>query len=434
MMSISKSPFSIVLGLIAASALCVAHAAEGATLTYPGAAPCNTTLQACIDGAASGDEIEIATNTPIDEALSVSESLTLRAATGFTPTIGGGVTTRVLSLNGIGSVADNEVVLIEGLFFDNARINGFITQATGHTITVRNNILFFEVESNNTPAVGFDYRVPGSLVVASNQITSTGQGIRLFAILESDSVDYLIERNIITTSLPAESNTGISFDLRGTGTYTMSAFSNVVYGVAGCSCGGNGGIVVDIVTGAQVTASLNNNTVDGTETANGFNVLIRDPDAVLTLNLFNNSVSNSDRNGFRINNFGEGTVILNADANNSYLNLSGDDFDGHPAGKVTSYFPAYVDASGGNFRLVNFSHLINAGVDAPTGGNSSLDADGVARIQGPQIDVGAYEQAKRLPDAAIPIPTLGFFALAALGGILLLTALIQLRRRSHGSG
>ncbi len=39
--------------------------APAATLTYPGAAPCATTLQSCIDGAASGDTIEIASSNAI---------------------------------------------------------------------------------------------------------------------------------------------------------------------------------------------------------------------------------------------------------------------------------------------------------------------------------------------------------------------------------
>ena len=33
---------------------------QGVTRTYPGAAPCNTSLQACIDGSADGDVINIA--------------------------------------------------------------------------------------------------------------------------------------------------------------------------------------------------------------------------------------------------------------------------------------------------------------------------------------------------------------------------------------
>ncbi len=50
--------------LVPVALVALATPAWSATLTYPGAAPCNTTLQACITGAASGDVVEIATNTP----------------------------------------------------------------------------------------------------------------------------------------------------------------------------------------------------------------------------------------------------------------------------------------------------------------------------------------------------------------------------------
>ena len=48
-----------------------ATAAPAATLTYPGAAPCNTTLQACVTGAASGDTIEIAQDALIAEFVDI---------------------------------------------------------------------------------------------------------------------------------------------------------------------------------------------------------------------------------------------------------------------------------------------------------------------------------------------------------------------------
>lgn len=55
-------------------------AAAQVTRTWPGAAPCNTTLQACINGSAAGDIVLIATNAEIDENISLNKSLHLRAA------------------------------------------------------------------------------------------------------------------------------------------------------------------------------------------------------------------------------------------------------------------------------------------------------------------------------------------------------------------
>jgi len=62
--------------------------ATAATLTWPGAAPCAGTLQACIDAAADGDRIEIATETPITSDIMLTDrSLTLTAADGYNPVV-----------------------------------------------------------------------------------------------------------------------------------------------------------------------------------------------------------------------------------------------------------------------------------------------------------------------------------------------------------
>jgi len=53
--------------------------------------------------------------------------------------------------------------------------------------------------------------------------------------------------------------------------------------------------------------------------------------------------------------------------------------------------PRFVDAAHGNYRLAADSPLIDAGTDAPAGGAAAFDLDGVARIRGAHIDIGAYE-------------------------------------------
>jgi hypothetical protein len=62
-----------------------------AALTYPGSAPCDTTLQACLDGAPTDETVQLATNGPLHESVSISKSVTLEPAPGFTPTILGNV-------------------------------------------------------------------------------------------------------------------------------------------------------------------------------------------------------------------------------------------------------------------------------------------------------------------------------------------------------
>ncbi len=59
--------------LLAAVALAPGRIFAANTLTYPGAAPCNTTLQACLAGATSSDAILLAFNDANSEVLSVTD-------------------------------------------------------------------------------------------------------------------------------------------------------------------------------------------------------------------------------------------------------------------------------------------------------------------------------------------------------------------------
>ncbi len=419
-------PASTLLILVSTFALSAVPA--NALLTYPSAS-CAGTLQACITGAASGEVIEIATNTPVDENLAVSKSLTLRPAAGFTPVIGGGATSRILNFDNLGTSGGAQTVLIEGLHFTNARAAGFVTLASGHSITIRDCVFFFEIANNNTPAVTIDTRVPLTGVIDHNQITSTGQGIQLWAITDApgNQVSYLVQRNFITTSLPAESNVGIVYQLRGQGTYNVQTYSNAVFAVGGCNCGGNSGISVDVSQTPQITATVTNNTVEGTQFANAFDLLVREAGASVTFNVFNNIASNSAFSGFNIDNLNGATVVVNADRNDSFGNGSADDFLGAPAiGTVLNLNPVYANAAAGDLRLQSSSPLIDAGADAPTGGTSTLDADGNARLLGLHVDLGAYES--RL--SVIQVPTLQATGLALLAALLVLASLTLLRRRA----
>jgi|GEM_PF-6053938 len=77
-----------------------------ATRFWPGSAPCNGTLQACIDGSSAGDTVLVVTSTPIDETLSITKSMTLRRGPGHLP---------VLAQNrSINSTAFAPVVTIDG--------------------------------------------------------------------------------------------------------------------------------------------------------------------------------------------------------------------------------------------------------------------------------------------------------------------------------
>ncbi|MEO6690108.1 MAG: hypothetical protein ABIS07_13195 [Dokdonella sp.] len=54
-------------------------------ITWPGASPCDGTLQGCINSASAGATVEVASNATVDEDLSFGIPLTLRAASGYAP-------------------------------------------------------------------------------------------------------------------------------------------------------------------------------------------------------------------------------------------------------------------------------------------------------------------------------------------------------------
>jgi hypothetical protein len=93
---VATSGIALALALAA-----ITTSASAATLTYPGAAPCATTLQACVTGATAGDIIALATNVPIAEFVTVDKTLTIQPAPGFAPSVQGifaAVTTTNISL------------------------------------------------------------------------------------------------------------------------------------------------------------------------------------------------------------------------------------------------------------------------------------------------------------------------------------------------
>ena len=72
------TPTTTLRGLAALLSLGAAFSAQAANRQYPGpAAPCNTTLQACIDGADSGDTIILVTDSHIAEDVTIRKNLTL---------------------------------------------------------------------------------------------------------------------------------------------------------------------------------------------------------------------------------------------------------------------------------------------------------------------------------------------------------------------
>ena len=67
--------------VIAAAAVAASPLVSASTLTWPGSPGCTGTLQGCIEASGPGNTIEIASDTPVDEDLSIGDrSLALTSA------------------------------------------------------------------------------------------------------------------------------------------------------------------------------------------------------------------------------------------------------------------------------------------------------------------------------------------------------------------
>lgn len=160
------------------SAVTPAHA----TLrTWPGAAPCDSTLNACLNAASADDTVQVQSNGPIDEAVSISKPLTLVAAPGYRPALAAGRGIAAYYGPGAGiawSMTIDGFTLIEG----GVGVRPFSGDAT---ITLRNLDIYATTTSYVGGIIGIDNFGTGHLVytIERNRVRMNGssglQGIAL---------------------------------------------------------------------------------------------------------------------------------------------------------------------------------------------------------------------------------------------------------------
>ncbi|MBI5567613.1 MAG: hypothetical protein HY870_22130 [Chloroflexi bacterium] len=125
--------------------------APTATRTYPGAAPCNTTLQACIDGSIAGDVIYILPGVYV-QSFTLNKAVSLIGAGANTTTLKAPPNMRVLTVSG----SINSSTIISGLTFMGGNVTGH-----GGAILI------------NTPAQPLLH----SLIISGNRATNNGGGV-----------------------------------------------------------------------------------------------------------------------------------------------------------------------------------------------------------------------------------------------------------------
>lgn len=368
---------------------------QAATLTYPSAAPCDTTLQLCIDGAATDDTIEIATNERINEEITIAKSLEITSADGYQATIGSATwlfpREILIEDSGTGDLVD---VTLDHLNLDNARLYVSFSADDGQNFTLQNSTLTNVSDNNNDYGIELSLRVASTVLIQNNTLASSGSVINIdISMADPATADITIVGNTLTGSDPLYSYQGIQFYNAYQGTTTLDIQNNLIYNVGSCFCGGPAGVDFDQAGDGVVVANIINNTIWQVQ-GEGAGLVVATPSALgtLTVNLHNNSIT--DAVGYDVYlPAASALFVLNNDYNNFFNNSIAGVWGGYTAGANTlSEDPLYFDTNALDFRLQNDSPLINAGTNDITDVTlATSDFQGATRIVGGAVDIGAYE-------------------------------------------
>jgi len=405
---------------------------------FPGATPCNTTLQACVDALTSGDRINLQPGTVVNDTLDVRKSITLTAPASVNPP-------RIGSVGVLVTNADLEVT-VQRLSIRGSIIARTAAGGGNLRLTVRDSI----IDAANLPAVELSESTePGNL--GSRSVTIAGNAIRAALSLGSceDGVRVSVWRSptVMTVTdnriamMPGDC-AGISAyrvnaanldfsvernEVRGTGfgggvrlrdggadagpvgRLTASVFSNIVSGQYG-DAGFPGAIIASAEgSGARLSAQIINNTVTGCR--DGIAVSGRDDfNARVEGRIANNIVAGCERYGIG---------IAAPAVSNSHNLLFDNGVNLFEPGPGTRYGdPKFADLARGDLRLTTGSDAVDVGDESALPAQQQRDVYGQLRRVG-FIDIGAAEAGFLRP--AEPVP-----ALAAPAWLMALAMLLAL--------
>lgn len=436
----SKSRHLLLVLATAFIATCL-HAA-----TWPSGG-CPGTLQACIDAAAPGEVIEIATDGPIAEAPEIHDkSLTLRPAAGFTPLFAS--PNSIIVIGGDISVVN----VVEGMTIANGRLLAVQGGEGTFDVTFRDNVVLdtysfgaaIEIYSGNTqPPYG-----PVLFDVANNRITVDGfnAGDQIGAVsvggFESDANGRIVGNVIVQTGESTQSaalgvyngahslivdilgndigghgfNNGISlFQFAPGGNVSARIVDNLVRGGQVDVAGQPGGIGLNVSQG-DANFIVVNNTIANGETG----VLVggrADLEATISGVFANNIVSGHTGTGLGIDSDFETTFTND---HNLLGSSAGDFFTPGPGTRFGG--PGFVGAD--DFHLAADSLAVNMGENSRVPADVVEDIEGAPRIQSATVDAGAYESPFR---SVADIPALNGAGLLLLAFGVGFAALRRLR-------
>jgi hypothetical protein len=389
----------------------VSSGAYADTYVWPGSAPCNTTLQNCIDNVGSGDTVEIATDT-VDESITFDKSLTLRPATGYSPRF---INTQSIVASSIGST-DNSIT-IQGIAMETGVIIVTHTSSGTFTLNLFDNTIersfsygqairfwpisggktFFNISSNNITVPSGDQMhgiqlhtqsdIEGN--ISNNVIVMEGatQGTAIEVVnMGGSAIVDIIGNTVSGTNM----NKGIEVYQYTAGCNTDTRIANnLITGQVG-NVGGPGAITFYINDGHVNLEVVNNTVADNEEGI----MLYCDP-GTASGKIANNIIVNNTSQGLYIDS--DVTAAVSNNHNLIYNNYS----NSFTPGAGTLYGdPLFV--GGEDYRLQPLSAAVNKGDNASVPSGITTDLDGNPRIFGPVVDMGAYELQELPPAIAVP--------------------------------
>lgn len=404
---------ALVAGLIA-----LAPARAGVVRDWPGPS-CSGTLQACIDASSSGDQVRIATNTPVDEDIDLGDrGIALIPATTliatYRPRFAPGRSIRAVasaaagdvevSLSGLhlvdGSVtvgyggAGSATYDLRDLDLSQAEATApvFIrVQATGGTVTanLRGNHL-----AGNPPAYGGSIELVGvdarlDAYAAFNRIEHAGGGLKKTGILvdaQGAPTGGYVRLFGNDVRLAAASTDGIVFVHRAgdaAGTSYARAYSNAVHCIAGAQMRG----MSFTASAGMLDVQALNNTVDRCGT--GIRVLPTTPSSSPGFaGLVWNNLVVADGVGLQIDPAAAAVAndynLLDAESNATTL---GPHSITAPAGLGVAAWPRPAAGS----PAIDAADAATLAAGIVDNGLPTLDVDGLRRTKGARADIGAYE-------------------------------------------
>ena len=386
--------------------------AEAVTRDWPGAAPCDGTLQACIDGSGSGDTVVIVTGTPVDEQITIeNKALTLRGSG-----IGDATFADFRQLTVFNTDAGNRTVSLEDLHFSNGGIRAVASGSGGLNLQVRRVAAFRDwtfpaVSASASTDAALDVLVensdlsvqgdPGeSMTAISLYSTSTvtpTYNLRFNRVRVVDSEQggaiqvgtsgSAADVRIVGNRIDGENYNGGITVSHGAGTGQLNAWvvGNVVrnqYGNVGVA-----GALVIYASDGDVDALVFNNTLVDNRLGLAF---WGRPDlgGELTGAFRNNLVAYNEQ-GIRIEAAFDGPGFVT----NSNNLVFGNGYNEHTPGPGTLNVAPRLRGDG--FRIRDDSPAIDAGVNISTDlailDIPNVDVDGQPRFNGSTFDIGAFE-------------------------------------------